>query len=79
MSDQPKSWKVVIVGPTGAVLTGAAFDLLYSFPTREEAEAHAEAFRVAETNIIPCDERGKQPLGQRKTTSWGILNRSEDA
>jgi hypothetical protein len=52
------SWKVVIVGPTGAALTGAAFDLLYVFPTREEAEAHAESFRVVETKVIPCDERG---------------------
>jgi hypothetical protein len=41
-----KSWKVVIVGPTGAALTGAAFGLLYSFPMKEEAEAHAESLRI---------------------------------
>ena len=51
-------WKVVIVGATGAAITGAAFGLLYAFPTREEAEAHAVSFLVAETKVIPCDERG---------------------
>jgi hypothetical protein len=52
-------WKVIIVGPTGAALIGAAFDLLYAFPTKKEAEAHAESFRIMETKVIPCDERGK--------------------
>jgi len=41
------SWKVVIVGPTGAALDRSAFGLLYSFPTREEAEEHAECFSKA--------------------------------
>jgi hypothetical protein len=35
-------WKVVIAGPTGAVLAGTAFELLYAFPSKEEAERHAE-------------------------------------
>jgi hypothetical protein len=52
-------WKVVIVGPKGAALKGAAFGLLYAFPTKEEAEAHAESFRFADTKVIPCDERGE--------------------
>ena len=51
-----KAWKVVIVGPTGAALTGIAFGLLYTFQTKEEAEAHAESFRIAGTKVIPCDE-----------------------
>jgi len=51
-------WKTAIVGPTGEVHTNTtAFRLLYSFPTREEAEAHAACFRFVETNIIvECDE-----------------------
>jgi hypothetical protein len=62
-------WKVVIVGPMGTALTGAAFGLLYSFPTKEEAEAHAECFRTAGMKVALCDERGnltqtiKQGLG----------------
>lgn len=59
-------WKVVIVGPTGITYNTSAFGLLYSFPTKEEAEAHAEAFRFADTKVIPCDERGNpsQPAPQ---------------
>jgi hypothetical protein len=56
------TWKVVIVGPTDVALTGAAFGLLYAFPTEEEAEAHAKSFRVAETKVIECDERGKSKI-----------------
>ncbi|MGA7791766.1 MAG: hypothetical protein WCA19_01925 [Candidatus Acidiferrales bacterium] len=52
-------WKVVIVGPTGAALTDTAFGLLYSFPTKEEAEAHAECFGFAGMKIVPCEEPEK--------------------
>ena len=52
-------WKVPIVGPTDAVQTNTAFELLYSFPTREEAEAHAECFRFAGMKIIPYEEPEK--------------------
>jgi len=45
MHDQPRLWKVPILGPTGVAVDGSAFRLLYSFPTREEAEEHAECFR----------------------------------
>jgi hypothetical protein len=57
MNNQPTSWKVVIVGPTGAVVNTPAFGLLYSFATKEEAEAHAECFRVV-MKVALCDERG---------------------
>jgi hypothetical protein len=40
------TWKVVFVGLTGAVVNTPAFRLLYSFPTREEAEVHADCFRI---------------------------------
>ena len=53
-------WEVVIVGPTGAAVKTSAFELPYSFPTKEEAEAHAESIRVVGTKVIPCDERGSQ-------------------
>jgi hypothetical protein len=49
-------WKVTIVGPTGTTQASTAFELLYPFATREEAEAHAECFRFAGTKIVPCDE-----------------------
>jgi hypothetical protein len=51
-------WKVAIVGPSGAVFKDTnAFKLLYSFPTKEEAEAHAESFRIV-MKVALCDERG---------------------
>jgi hypothetical protein len=52
-------WKVALVGPTDAVQTNTAFGLLYSFSTREEAEAHAECFLFAGTKIVQCDEPEK--------------------
>jgi hypothetical protein len=58
-----KSWKVVIVGPTGAVVNTSAFKLLYPFPTREEAEAHAECFRTAGMKVGLCDELGNPQDG----------------
>jgi hypothetical protein len=57
MNDRPRSWKVVILGPTGAALAGSAFGLLYSFPTREEAEEHAEYFRKTGIKYAVYDER----------------------
>lgn len=41
------TWKVVSVGLTGTATANAAVAMLYPFPTREEAEAHAECFRIA--------------------------------
>jgi hypothetical protein len=58
MNDRPESWKVVIVGPTGAALDGFAFRLLYSFPSKEEAEEHAACFRKTGINYALSDERG---------------------
>ena len=52
-------WKVAIVGPDGAVETNAAFGLLYSFSTREAAEAHAACFRFAGTKIVEREEPEK--------------------
>jgi hypothetical protein len=46
MIDQLTRWKVAFVGPTGAILDGSAFKLLYSFATRKQAEEHAESFRL---------------------------------
>jgi len=57
MNNQLASWKVVIVGPTGSALDGSAFELLYPFPTRAEAEAHAECFRKTEIKYAVYDER----------------------
>jgi len=51
-------WKVVIVGPTHVALTGAAFDLLYSFPTREAAGEHAKCFLNTGMKVALCDEEG---------------------
>lgn len=42
-----------------------SFRLLYSFPTKEEAEAHANSFRVVGTRVVPCDERGAQALHEK--------------
>jgi hypothetical protein len=40
-------YEVVIVGPSGNVYTDTnAFKMLYPFPTREEAEEHADMLRV---------------------------------
>jgi len=57
--DQPTSWKIAILGPTGAVLAGSAFELLYAFPSKEEAEAHAECFRHTGVKLALCDEQGR--------------------
>jgi hypothetical protein len=49
-------WKAAIVGLTGEVHTStAAFQLLYSFPTREDAEAHVECFRTTGTKLALCE------------------------
>jgi hypothetical protein len=53
-----KCWKVAILGPTGAGLAGSAFDLLYPFPSKEEAENHAECFRKTGIRYALSDERG---------------------
>ena len=55
MNDQ--SWKVAISGPTGVAVDGSAFRLLYSFPTREEAEEHAECFRHTGVKLAVCAVR----------------------
>jgi hypothetical protein len=50
-------WKVAIVGPSGAVFKDTnAFNLLYSFPTKEEAEAHAECFLKTGIKLALYDE-----------------------
>jgi hypothetical protein len=49
-------WKVVFLGPTGTVCKDtSAFCLLYAFPMREEAEAHANCFRSV-SKVAICDE-----------------------
>ena len=61
-------WKVVIVGPTGTVYKNTdTFRLLYPFPTREEAQAHANCLRAVGVKIALSDERGNlsQPVSQR--------------
>ena len=57
MHDRPEFWKVVIMGPKGVAVEGFAFSLLYSFPTREEAEEHAECFRHTGIKLALCDGR----------------------
>ncbi len=57
MDDRPNSWKVVIVGPKGAAIDGSAFGLLYSFPTRAEAEEHAKCFSKAGVRLALCAVR----------------------
>jgi hypothetical protein len=54
------------MGPTGAALPGSAFELLYAFPSKEEAEEHAEGFRHTSTKLALCDERANisQPTAQ---------------
>lgn len=48
-------WKVAIVGPAGAAVNTPAFDLLYSFHEKEEAEAHAACFQtVAKVSLDPA-------------------------
>jgi hypothetical protein len=50
-----KSWKVAILGPTGAAFAGSAFELLYAFSSKEEAEEHAEGFRHTGVKIALRD------------------------
>jgi hypothetical protein len=54
-----QSWKVAIVGPTGVAVNTPAFGLLYSFPTREEAEEHAVCFCKSGVKLALCDEQSK--------------------
>jgi hypothetical protein len=56
---QPASWKVPILGPTGAALAGSAFELLYAFPSKEEAEEHAECFRHTGVKLALHNGRGR--------------------
>jgi hypothetical protein len=52
-------WKVSIVGPAGTVYIDTdAFKLLYPFPTKQEAEAHAECFCKTGIKLALSDERG---------------------
>ena len=69
MNDQAVSWKVAIVGPTGVAVDGSAFRLLYSFPTREEAEEHAECFRHTGVKLALYDEVGNLCVSSQKTNS----------
>jgi hypothetical protein len=58
------TWKVAIVGPQGTVYKDTnSFKMLYPFPTREEAEAHANCLRTVGMNVALSDERGnlRQP------------------
>ncbi len=52
------TWKVAIVGPAGAVVNTPAFELLYPFPSKEEAENHAECLRKTGIKYALSDERG---------------------
>ena len=63
-------WKVAIVGPTGTVYRGTnPFKLLYPFPTREEAEAHADCLRTIGMKVAPCDEQQKHILDPSQSQS----------
>ena len=62
-------WKAAILGPIGeAHVDTYAFRLLYSFPTRADAEAHAECLRSVSTKIVECDEQGN-PANDSRTVS----------
>jgi hypothetical protein len=58
MNDRSESWKVAIVGLIGAAIDGPAYGLLYSFPSRAEAEEHAACFRKTGVKYAFSDERG---------------------
>ena len=73
MNDRPESWKVVIVGPTGAALAGSAFELLYAFPSKEEAEEHADCFRKTGIKYALCDERDNSSDCGSPTVSYRFL------
>jgi hypothetical protein len=57
MTNQPVAWKVVIVVPTGAAIDGSAFELLFGFPDKEEAQAHADCFQKTGVKYALADER----------------------
>ena len=58
-------FKAIIVGPTGEAITNTtAFQLLYSYPTRESAEDHADCLRSVGTKIVECDEPEKPKYGR---------------
>jgi len=62
-------WKVVIVGPTGTVYTGTnAFNLLYAFPSKEEAEEHAACFNKAGVKLALCDSENKYGIADQTAT-----------
>jgi hypothetical protein len=64
MNNQPMSYKVVILSSAGAALAGSAFELLYSFPTKEEAGKHADCFRHTGVKLALCDGAGIVEAGQ---------------
>ena len=52
--------KVVIVGPAGTVYKDTnAFRLVYPFPTREEAEAHASCLRTVGMKVSIMADRSE--------------------
>jgi hypothetical protein len=53
-------WKVVAVPPSGELPRDSAFELLYSFPTKEEAEEHAKNFSGTAMKLILV-EKEKAP------------------
>jgi hypothetical protein len=63
-------WKVVVVGPAGKVYKDTdAFNLLYPFPTREEADEHAKCFRIVGMNLALCGEQEKHILDLEESQS----------
>ena len=54
MDGESTTWKVAILGPTGAALAGSAFELLYAFPSKKEAEEHEECFRHTDVKLGLC-------------------------
>jgi hypothetical protein len=77
-------WTVAIVGPTGTMYKDTnAFRLLYPFPTREEAEAHAECLRIVGMKVTllmsaKTDSGCSKSKAKRRTASYcARLLRSE--
>jgi hypothetical protein len=62
-------WKIVFVEPAGAAIANAAFEMLFPFPTREAAEAHAACFRFTgmkvEVRSVTPSPRERR-LGERE-------------
>lgn len=70
---QSRSWKVAIVGPTGAAINDFVFKLLYSFPAIEEAGEHGECFSRSGVKLALYSVRFRQAESRAPSSTHFVI------